>query len=111
MGTEVTKGALLASHEPADEEESIGTVMAVRDRGPTEPQMTKFEIWGQRGWHNEEVVGESHHASAIRALFPKGDLPDGIEVIVPVTLVHNPNNPHDRNAVEVRADTPGWLAS
>ena len=49
--------------------------------------------------------GESHHPREIRALFPTPDLADGTEVVVPVGLVHTPNNPHDHNAVEVRAAT------
>lgn len=65
----------------------------------------EFDVWGQRGWHNGEVVGESHHAREIRGLLPHGDLGDGIETIVRASLVHTPNNPHDRNAVEVRAVT------
>jgi len=72
---------------------------------PSKTQEDEFQIWGQRGWHNFEVVGESHHAREIRALLPKGDLTNGTEAIVPVSLVHTPNNPHDRNAVEVRAAT------
>jgi hypothetical protein len=76
-----------------------------KDKGLSKPQKGQFEIWGQRGWHNGEVVGESHHAREIRALLPKGDLTDGTEMIVSVSLVHTQNNPHDRNAVEVRAAT------
>jgi len=70
-----------------------------------ETQTVQFEIWGQRGWHNFEVVGESPPAREIRALLPSRELGDGTELIVPVSLVHTPNNPHDRNAVEVRAAT------
>lgn len=76
-----------------------------KNRGLLETQTGQFEIWGQRGWCNVEVVGESYHVRAIRALLPRGDLTDGTEMIVPVGLVHTPNNPHDRNAVEVRAAT------
>jgi len=76
-----------------------------KDKGLSKHQNDQFEIWGQRGWHNGEVVGESHHAKEIRALLPKGDLAEGTEMIVPVSLAHTPNNPHDRNAVEVRAAT------
>jgi hypothetical protein len=65
-----------------------------------------FQIWGQRGWHNFDVVGESHHSAAIKGLLPprrQGD--NGREVEVPVVLLHNPDNPYDGNAVEVRAST------
>jgi hypothetical protein len=80
-------------------------LFGVKDRGLLEAQTVPFEIWGQRGWHNVDVVGETHHAHEIRGLLPGRDLGDGTEMIVPVSLVHAPNNPHDRNAVEVRAAT------
>jgi len=76
-----------------------------KDRGLPETQTARFEIWGQRGWCNVEAVGESHHAREIRALLPTRDLADGTEIIVPVGVVPTPNNPHDRNALEVRAAT------
>ncbi len=65
-----------------------------------------FQLWGQRGWHNFDVVGESHHSAAIKDLLPsrrQGD--NGREVDIPVVLLHNPDNPYDGNAVEVRAST------
>jgi hypothetical protein len=68
-------------------------------------QTVLFDVWGQRGWPNIEVVGESHHAREIRALLPSRIDGEGTEAIVPVSLVHNPGNPHDRNAIEVRAST------
>jgi Protein of unknown function (DUF2510)/HIRAN domain len=65
-----------------------------------------FQLWGQRGWYNFDVVGESHHSAAIRALLPSGRQGDsGREVEVAVVLRHDPNNQYDRNAVEVRAPT------
>lgn len=67
-------------------------------------QAVVFEVWG-RGWPNTEVVGESYHLREIKALLPRRPNADGEELMVPVTLVHNPDNPHDRNAVEVRAAT------
>lgn len=76
-----------------------------KNRGLPETETTRFEIWGQRGWQDVEIVGESHHAREIRALLPRGDLTEGIEMIVPVGLVHTPNNPYDRNAIEVRSAT------
>lgn len=63
------------------------------------------QVWGQRGWQNRDVVGESHHSSAIRALLPTKHDDGGEEVIVPVTIVHNPANQYDKNAIEVRAST------
>jgi hypothetical protein len=71
-----------------------------------------FEVWGQRGWQNFDIVGESHYAREIRALFPARLNSDGQELIIPVTITHDVGNPHDRNAVEVRASTGvlGYLA-
>lgn len=64
-----------------------------------------LEIWGQ-GWQNTDVVGESFHASAIRALLGPAKLPaDGREIFTDVHLVHNPLNRQDPNAIEVRAST------
>lgn len=60
-----------------------------------------FEVWGQRGWPDTDVVGESNYADAIRALLPRVT-EAGSETTVTVWLVHNPANPYDSNAVEVR---------
>lgn len=71
-----------------------------------------FDVWGQRGWANVDVVGESNYSRELQALLPKR-LPDGgVEVVVPVTVVHDPGNKYDANAVEVRASTGviGFLA-
>lgn len=68
-------------------------------------QMGQFEVWGQRGWYNVDVVGESFYPGQIRALLPKKLGTDGAEVRVPVSLVHNPRNRHDSNAVEIQAST------
>lgn len=70
------------------------------------PRVTlQFELWGQRGWHNVEVVGESYRSREIRALLPNRYSDQNTEMTVPVNLIHNPGNPHDRNAVEVQATT------
>lgn len=64
-----------------------------------------LEIWGQ-GWQNTDIVGESFHAAAIRALLGPARLPqDGREVFTDVHLVHNPLNRQDPNAIEVHAST------
>ncbi len=71
-----------------------------------------FEVWGQRGWANVDVVGESKYTRQLQALLPKR-LPDGgLDVTVPVTVVHDPGNKYDSNAVEVRASSGviGFLA-
>jgi collagen type III alpha len=63
------------------------------------------ELWGQRGAGHFDIVGESQYGAAIRALLPKSLKGDGAEVHVPVSLVHDPNNRHDSNAIEVRASS------
>ena len=68
-------------------------------------QTERFELWGQRGWYNVDVVGESYHAREIRTLFPKGHDDRSVQLTVPVGLVHNPHNIHDSNAVEIQAST------
>ena len=67
--------------------------------------MPPFEIWGLRGWGNTDVVGESHYEKEIRKLFPGRVTEESSQVSVPVRLIHEPTNPHDRNAVQVRADS------
>ncbi|GAA1595616.1 HIRAN domain-containing protein [Actinoplanes couchii] len=64
-----------------------------------------FELWGQRGWASVEAVGESHFIDAIRALFGSPVKPEGDEITVPVGLLPEPTNAHDRNAVGVWAGT------
>jgi hypothetical protein len=65
-----------------------------------------YEIWGQRGWASVDVVGESFHAAAIRAILGSGKLPEnGHELLTEVHLVHNHLNVHDRNAIEVHGET------
>lgn len=64
-----------------------------------------FDVWGQRGWANVEVVGESHYSQAIQALLPQL-MPDAsTETVVPVTVRHDANNQYDKNAVEVSASS------
>ncbi|GAA4587298.1 hypothetical protein BJY16_008191 [Actinoplanes octamycinicus] len=64
----------------------------------------RFQLWGQAGWASAEVVGETHYAKAIRALFgPKFD-PQGTDITVPVQLIPDRSNRHDRNAVGVWSD-------
>lgn len=70
-----------------------------------------FEIWGD-GWPNTEVVGESHHGPAIRALFGRHYDPSGTETRVLVRVEHETKNGYDRNACAVIADSGlvGYLA-
>ena len=61
----------------------------------------RFQLWGQAGWASAEVVGETHYAKAIRALFGDDFDPRGTDITVPVQLIPDRNNRHDRNAVGV----------
>lgn len=61
-----------------------------------------FELWGQKGWASQEVVGESHYLGHIKALLGKAHKPEGAEHLLPALLIPEPDNPHDRNAVAVQ---------
>lgn len=71
-----------------------------------------LEVWGQRGWAGVDVVGESHYTKELQSLLPKPLPPDGAEALVPVTVVHDPSNKYDSNAVEIRVSSGviGFLA-
>jgi len=78
------------------------------DQGLSEATVTGsvFDIWGQRGWANIDIVGESFNTAAIRAILGSGHLPsEGAEVTTEVHLLHNSLNVHDRNAIEVHGST------
>ena len=62
-----------------------------------------FEIWGQRGWHNVDVVGEQYRsAAAIKGLFADGT--GGMQWEGQVQLRPEPENKHDRNAIAIYCD-------
>jgi HIRAN domain-containing protein len=62
-----------------------------------------FDLWGQRGYPHADVVGESHYTRAIRQLLGRDFKANGTEIITTATLLVDPNNKHDRNAVGVWA--------
>ncbi|GIF04060.1 hypothetical protein [Actinoplanes siamensis] len=64
----------------------------------------RFQLWGQAGWASAEVVGETHYAKSIRALFGTDFNPQGTDITVPVQLIPDRSNRHDRNAVGVWSD-------
>ncbi|AEV86338.1 Transcription elongation factor spt5 [Actinoplanes sp. SE50] len=64
----------------------------------------RFQLWGQAGWASAEVVGETHYAKSIRALFGPDFNPQGTDITVPVQLIPDRSNRHDRNAVGVWSD-------
>ncbi|MEV6342595.1 hypothetical protein [Actinoplanes sp. NPDC051851] len=65
----------------------------------------RFQLWGQAGWASAEVVGETHYAKSIRALFGADFNPQGTDLTLPVQLIPDRTNRHDRNAVGVWADS------
>ncbi|MEU7920094.1 HIRAN domain-containing protein [Micromonospora zamorensis] len=60
-----------------------------------------FDLWGQRGWCDQEVAGESNYVKGIRALFGRDFKPYGNEIMVQAHLLPEPSNNFDRNAVKV----------
>lgn len=68
-------------------------------------QTGQFEVWTPRNARGVDAVGAFYHQREFQALFPKGHNDRGVELQVPVRLVHNPRNRHDSNAVEVQAST------
>lgn len=61
-------------------------------------------VWGD-AWPNVDVVGESHYATAIQRLVPRYTLDGGQETVQTVTLVREPGNRYDPNAIAVHAST------
>jgi hypothetical protein len=76
------------------------------ERPPRAPGAVTFELWGQKGWFRQDVAGVSHHLRVIeevcRAAAPS-DSRDPGAVVVTVTLLPEPDNPHDRHAVSIRS--------
>jgi hypothetical protein len=70
-----------------------------------------FDLWGQRGWCDQEVVGEASYTKEIRSLFGRSFNPEGTEIELQAQLIPEPENRYDRNAVKVAyADTTiGYL--
>lgn len=70
-----------------------------------------LDLWGQRGWHGQEVVGESNYTKEIRKLFGRRLRQEGEEIHLTAQLVPEPHNRHDPNAVSVRVNgmTVGYL--
>lgn len=67
---------------------------------------TSFEVWGN-GYPSQEVVGESFYENALRRIVNQVD---GDEVMIPVDLVHTPDNKWDKNAIAI-ISTAGQIAS
>src|SRR5690606_2129456 len=71
-------------------------------RGSADAAYQPFDLWGQRGWPQQEVVGESHYAEDIRSLFGDRLTAAGMELYLPAQLIPEPDNRYDPNAVSVR---------
>lgn len=72
-----------------------------------------YELWGSYGdWCNERVVGTHAYTTAIRATLGPDWQTNGVTVRRVVELIPEPENPHDRYAVSVRASNHlvGYLA-
>ncbi len=63
-----------------------------------------FPLWGQRGWARVEVAGESHYASALKAIVNRNSGEREGELNVTAVLMPESRNRHDRNAVKVLVD-------
>lgn len=61
----------------------------------------EFELWSRQSWTNFDVVGEQYRLDEIRALFPATLGPSDREIVGTASLVRDPTNPHDPNAVKV----------
>lgn len=67
-------------------------------------QWRPYPQWGGRGdWCNEAVVGTHAYVDAIRGTLGSDFDPAGSTVRRTVELIPEPDNPHDRYAVSVRA--------
>jgi hypothetical protein len=63
-----------------------------------------FDLWGQRGWHGQDIAGESHYLDAIRKVLGNHAGRDWVEVTTFAHLVPEPTNRFDANAVQVLID-------
>ncbi len=66
--------------------------------------LVPFPLWGQRGWARVEVAGESHYASALKAIVNRNSGEREGELNVTAVLMPESRNRHDRNAVKVLVD-------
>jgi len=76
-------------------------------------QWRPYPLWGGRGdWCNEAVFGTHAYVDAIRGTLGSDFDPAGSTVRRTVELIPEPDNPHDRYAVSVRASNYliGYLA-
>lgn len=68
-------------------------------------EVEKYYLPGKDGWHNHDVVGESYReAQIVSALGRRPRLDEEIEEVFEASLVPEPDNPHDANAISVRVN-------
>jgi hypothetical protein len=72
-------------------------------RSPPRQAPIDYRFAGSIGWPNADIAGESFHESEIvAALGRRPKIDEELEVTVDATLVPEPHNPHDSNAISVR---------
>ncbi len=73
--------------------------------------LAPFDVWTRNSWCNQEVAGEYYYTKGWRPFFPRKLPAAGVELTEQATLIREPNNRHDRNAVrvEVRGQHVGHL--
>ena len=73
--------------------------------------MVVFDLWGQRGWAGQDVVGESNYLDHVRRVIGRAHQANGAEHLHSALLVAEPDNAHDRHAVAVQiaGQTVGYL--
>lgn len=76
------------------------------------PGLVEFPLWSKSRWSNVDVVGESHHEDEIRRLLPRNLGASRHELELRASLIPEPENRYDRNAVKVVAGGQhvGYLA-
>ena len=70
-------------------------------RPPTPPAGREIALWTRNGWAGQQVVGERAHFAALRAVVGPAHRAAGSEHRVPATLVPEPTNRFDPDAVAV----------
>jgi len=70
-----------------------------------------FDVWTRNSWCNQEVAREYYYSKGWRPFFPRKLPAAGVELTEQASLIREPNNKHDRNAVrvEVRGQHVGHL--
>ena len=60
-----------------------------------------LDLWGQRGWHGQDIAGESNYFDAIHKVLGGKVSSEWTEVTTLAHLVPEPGNRYDHNAVQV----------